>query len=228
MCGMLNRIIKRCAKAARDEAGFTLVELLVATAVSAVILVMVYSAHSAIMASIRDLTQVAKFYERANLVLTRIDRDLSCTYINKYNKKAFFIGENKRTAPYEGRLSFVTIDYQDVAIASSPNREYRMCDVHEVGYRVVQERDRPGVYSLYRREGPTYDDEPSTQWNESLLISGLTDIRFEFKVKNDWTDTWNSREDKKYPEAVKTTLKMINQKGKEESLSFISYINMAQ
>ena len=77
----------RIKRSLMSSSGFSLIEIIVATAVSSVILLMIYSAHRSIMSAIHDLTGVADFYENVNLTIYRIDRDLSCAYFNKANKR---------------------------------------------------------------------------------------------------------------------------------------------
>jgi type II secretion system protein J len=211
--------------------GFSVLEMLVATAVASIILLMVYTAHHAIMDSINHLTKVSVFYETVNLAITRIDSDISSTYINKYNKKLVFTSRNNRGAPYEGKINFVTIDYQKFSMLGDPRKEYPVSDIREVSYYLKQHTDQSGIrvkYRLMRREDRSYDEDPEAGGKASILLDDVKDIRFEFKVRNDWTDSWDSKSDNKFPTAVKTTLVLQNYKGKEETFIFISRINMAE
>ena len=99
-----------CRGSFLGRAGFTLIEVIVATALSSVILLIVYSAHRSIMTSIFDLTGVAEFYENASLAIQRIDRDLSYAFSHKFNERVCFIGENQMGSTANGRLDFITMD----------------------------------------------------------------------------------------------------------------------
>lgn len=220
----------RMAAIIRDD-GFSILEMLVATAVASVILVMVYTAHHAIMDSINHLTKVSVFYENVNIAISRIDSDISCAYINKYNKKLVFTGNNNRGVPYQGKINFVTIDFQEFSIMGDPRRECPFSDIREVSYYLKsgpRQSDTPDKLRLIRREDRYYDDDPESGGRESILLDDVKDIRFEFKVRNDWTDSWDSKKDNKFPVAVKTTLIVQNYKGKEESFIFVSRINMTE
>lgn len=211
--------------------GFSVLEMLVATAVASIILLMVYTAHHAIMDSINHLTKVSVFYETVNLAITRIDSDISSAYINKYNKKLVFTSRNNRGAPYEGIINFVTIDYQKFSMLGDPRKEYPFSDIREVSYYLKRDSDQSGItvkYRLMRREDRSYDEDPEAGGRTSILLNDVKDIRFEFKVRNDWTDSWDSKSNNKFPTAVKTTLVVQNYKGKEESFIFITRINMVE
>ncbi|HON76938.1 MAG TPA: type II secretion system protein GspJ [Spirochaetota bacterium] len=211
--------------------GFSVLEMLVATAVASIILLMVYTAHHAIMDSINHLTNVSAFYETVNIAVARIDSDISCTYINKYNKKLVFTSRNNRGAPYEGKINFVTIDYQKFSMLGNPRKEYPFSDIREISYYLKSSPDQSGTtgtYKLIRREDRYYDEDSESGGKECVMLENVRDIRFEFKLRNDWTDSWDSKSNNKFPTAVKTTVVLQNYKGKEESFIFISRINMAE
>ncbi len=106
----------------RGWAGFSLIEVIVATAVSSVILLIVYSAHRSIMTSIFDLTGVAEFHENVSLAVQRMDRDISYAYAQKFNERVCFIGENQMGQTANGRLDFITTDFSRESISQSPQK----------------------------------------------------------------------------------------------------------
>lgn len=207
------------------RAGFTLIEVIVATALSSVILLIVYSAHRSIMTSIFDLTGVAEFYENASLAIQRIDRDLSYAFSHKFNERVCFIGENQMGSTANGRLDFITMDYSREAISLNPKKQNPTSDVYEVGYRLRPDREVPGVFQLVRRRDLHYDDNPLGGGDEDAMLDNVVDLKFEFWLRNEWTDKWDSREAKKLPQAVRTSLRVKNYRGTVEDFVFISYIN---
>ncbi|HNR87547.1 MAG TPA: type II secretion system protein GspJ [Spirochaetota bacterium] len=222
----MRRFVEQVKRLAGDSSGFSLIEILVATVVSSIILMMVYSSHRSIMNAVKDLTGVAEFYENINLAITRIDKDISCAYFNKFNKDVCFLGENNFTPPSSGKINFVTVDRNDINIKLDPKKEFRTSDVHEVGYSLRKDRDSDNLYQLVRREDVHYDDDPETGGRESVLLENVVDIRFEFLLLNNWTPSWDSRKYKKFPRAVKTILKLKNYRGNDEEFVFISYVLM--
>ena len=228
---LLPRTVRRARRAlspAGGNDGFSLIEMMVAAAVSSIILIMVYSAHRTIMSATNDLTRIAAFYERVNLAISMIDRDISCAYVNRNNKDVCFIAENNTGAPYHGKLNFVTIDHRSFSLSVDPTKEVRQGDVHEVGYFVKAHRDAPDRYMLMKRDERSYDKEPEEGGRASLLLDNIVDVKFEFKLRNTWADSWDSRRYNKTPEAVKTTLKLKNYRGDDEEFVFVSYINMTK
>ncbi len=208
-----------------NNSGFSLLEMIIATAVSSIILLMVYSAHRSIMTSIYDLTGVADFYENINLAMNRIDKDLSYAYFSRYNTKITFIGENSSGTFSNGRLNFVTAEYNDMMLAVNPKAPLPRSDIHEVGYSLLQDKTKPGLFSLMRRQDIHYDNNPETGGAESVLLENVVDVKFEFRQRNEWEEKWDSRDDQKYPQAVRTTLKVKNYRGSDEEFVVLSFIN---
>ncbi len=219
---------KNIKKVFLNNSGFSLIEIIVATAVSSVILLMIYSAHQSIMSAIQDLTGVADFYENINLAIYRMDRDLSCAYFKKSNKKLSLIGENDRGSVRNGKLNFVTIDHEDLLLTIDTKKETHRSDVREVGYSLREDKDVQNLFHLVRREENHYDNMPEEGGRESILLENVVDIRFEFSQRNTWIDKWDSRKYNRFPRAIRVTLKAKNYRGIDEEFTFISYLNLLE
>ena len=74
-------------KPINDENGFTLIEMLVAVAVSSIILLMVYTAYNSVIKTVNYGRTVSSYYQQLNHILTRIDSDLSAMYWKDGNSK---------------------------------------------------------------------------------------------------------------------------------------------
>ncbi len=227
---LLINYIKQQSGSIKSSNGFSLLEILVATTVSSLILLLVYTAHRSIMLSINDLTGIADFYEHVNLAVNRIDKDISSTYYDRYNKKLIFVGENDYSGKSNGRIDFVCVDYNEFSVRGKLDKPNPVSDVREMGYFLKRDDipDDKGnyLYNLVRREQIHYDDEPQSGGEESIILENIVDIKFEFRIRNRWTDKWDSRKYRKFPSAVKTNLKVRNYRGNDEEFVFISYINM--
>jgi type II secretory pathway component PulJ len=200
--------------------------MLVAMALSSLILLIMYSAHRAITFRIRDFTEVADFYENVNLAIRRIERDITATLYTKDNKKLFFIGENKPDELAQGTINFVTVNRNNFNMVGSVSKELHSCDIKEVGYYLKEDSKFEGLFFLMRRTANQYDDKYDEGGTESLLLKNVVDIKFEFANNNSWEKKWNSTEHKRFPEAVKTTLIVKNFRGVEESFIFLTLLYM--
>lgn len=212
--------------------GFTLIEVLVATAVSSIVLIMIYTGHHSIIRAVNSLSKTAFFYENVNMAINRMNSDFSCAYFDRYNEKLFFIGSNDYGDKSLGRVDFVTINSVDTFIAGKITNAIPASDVIEASYylKQMEQADEQGnfLYYLMRRTDIVYDDEPQEGGNSSAVLSNVVDCKFEFGISQKFTDKWDSREHRRFPNAVKTTLTVKNPHNNNETFIFISYINLSR
>ncbi len=204
----------------KNKDGFSILEVLVASAIASMILLTMNIAYSTIVKSVSRATGMSEFYENIALAHSKIDKDISNIFFNKTNKKLCFIGETKTESSI---LNFVTINHQKYNISGNMNRNNPSSDINEIGYYLKQDPETHELYYLIRREQLHYDDEPEEGGIENIMLENIVSIKFEFKKGNDWTDKWDSRQTKKIPKAVKTTIVAKSYNGKtEEKIIFIS------
>ncbi|MFH0976665.1 MAG: type II secretion system protein GspJ [Spirochaetota bacterium] len=219
-------ILNKAACIFRDSSGITLFEVLVGIAVSSLIFVMIYSAHSSITKSIYQVTGIADFYENVNLVLKRIDKDISNAYINKENKNICLIGKSNYESPFKGKLNFVTVNHKELSMLSDPQKSFPESDINEVGYFLIPDKKMPELSLLIRREERHYDDDPESGGDSDIFLENVIDLKFEYRKGNDWTNNWDSRENKAFPKVIRTILKVRNYNKDEEEFIVISKINI--
>jgi type II secretion system protein J len=210
-------------KTVNNNSGFTLIEMLVAVAVSSVILLMVYTAYNSVIKTVNYGRTAASYYKQLNHILNRIDSDLTCMYWKEGNSAlqlvSIFNGSNSI-------ISFVTAEYRDYRILPSPVAQYPATDIHETGYYLVQ---NPGErnYTLIRKTDIHYDDSFSEGGFEEELLTQVVSLKFEFQYRSDWSDNWNTADQKRLPKAVRTTLETIDPFGNVEKYSIISLPGLA-
>lgn len=208
------------------NAGFTLIEIMVATAIASIILVMAYTSYRSIFDSIKRSTGRAEFYENVNLALMKIDQDISNAYYTRGNKNITFISENVRG---NSRLDFVTVNHNDFMMAGKKNTPVHMSDIKEVGYFLIEAKNTMDLFRLMKREKTSYwDEDPLQGGTEHVLLPNVVSLKFEFHKGNDWADDWDSRQNNMFPRAVKTTLVVKNYQAQEEKFEFISLINIRE
>jgi len=203
--------------------GFTLIEMLVATAVSSVILVMVYTAYASIIRSVNQGKIASQYYEELNLILRRIDSDLLNTYWNETAKNISFISEIEGNS---SRLNFVTGEYKSNRMILSVKDNFPSSDIHEVGYYLKRD-NKTGKNNLVRRSEIHYDSSPLDGGIEEVIFRNVESIRFDFKYRSDWIDTWDTREKKRLPSGIKTTLVVIDPYNNKDTYEFFTICNMS-
>ncbi len=216
-------LLRRILHVIRSENGFTLLEILVATAISALIMAMLSTSFKSIITSIEDMTGYTEFYENLNMAIYRIDKDISNTYFTIENKNLCFISE---TIGANSVINFVSVIHNDINLRFDITKEYHYSDIREVGYSLLPGADRKGEMKLIRRESPHFDKDPEKGGESNILLNNVTGLIFEFKSGNDWVKKWDTRINSKIPEAVRTTLILKNYKNATEEFLFISFIKM--
>ncbi len=208
------------------NAGFTLIEIMVAVAIGSIILIMAYASYRSIFETIKRSTGLSEFYENVNLALLSIDRDISNAYFTRTNKNITFICE---TDGSDSRLNFVTVNHNDYNFIGTANTPVRSSDVREVGYFLRADKKTQGLSYLIKREKFNYwEDDPLEGGTENILLPNVVSLKFEFNRGNDWDGNWDSRQNNNFPKAVKTTLVVKNYQAKEETFEFVSLVNIRE
>jgi type II secretion system protein J len=208
------------------EGGFTLIEIMVATAIASIILIMAYASYRSIFDSIKRSTGRAEFYENVNLALMKIDQDIANIYYTRNNKNITFISENVQG---NSRMDFVTVNHNDFMMGGKLSTPVRQSDVKEVGYFLREAKNTMGLFHLMKREKSCYwEEDPISGGTEHMLLPNVASLKFEFFKGNDWSENWDSRQNNMFPRAVKTTLVVKNYQAQEEKFEFITLINIRE
>jgi type II secretion system protein J len=207
----------------KNDEGFTLIEMLVATAVSSVILVMVYSAYTSIIKSVNQGKAASQYYEKINLVLRRLDSDILNTYWTEKAKNVHFISEVQGNSSI---LNFVTAEFKSGRMILNINDSFPSTDIHEVGYYLKID-GKTGKYNLIRRSEIHYDENPLEGGIEEIILNNVESIKFEFKYQNDWIGIWDSRDKKRLPSGIKTTLIITDPYNNKDLYEFFTLCNMS-
>ncbi|MBN1535012.1 MAG: prepilin-type N-terminal cleavage/methylation domain-containing protein [Spirochaetes bacterium] len=212
----------RISQLSSDE-GFTLIELAVATTIASIILLMAYTSYRTILQSIGRLTDREAYYEAVNNAYTFIDRDISNTYYRVENAKICLIGDLDGN---NSVLNSVSVIHNEFNYQGNLKTPYPVSDIREIGYYLQRDPNHYDRFNLIRREEIHYDDDPEHGGEQNLLLPGVKALKFEFKEGNEWTDRWDSRQDKRYPSAIKTTIRVTDYENKDNTFIFVSMVNL--
>ena len=163
--------------------GFTLIEILVAVTLLAMMGVILTTATSSILGAIKDTRQSQEQYHAARVSLGRMEREIAMAYVSKHQSefkttKTAFIGKgNSLTFSYMGHRRMV--------------RNAPESDEGFVSYRLEKDRSS-GQSILVRREKPMIDDAPEKGGQRLVLATGVTRLTFSYwdVDKEAWQSDW--------------------------------------
>lgn len=173
--------------------GFTLLELLVAIAVLAMVSTLIYGAFAGMKNSREGLIRVGDRYHEGRVAMQRIVRDLQSAYLSLQLpidqsiavQTTAFVGS--RGTPAD-RVDFNAFSYQRL------DRDAHESDQAEISYFGSQNPDQPEILDLARRVDPHLDLEPAKGGKVELLATNidLFDLEYLDPMTGQWVETWDS------------------------------------
>jgi general secretion pathway protein J len=185
------------ASVARGRAGFTLIEILLAVAILAVVLVMVFSSFNQTSTLAQRVEGVSEEYQGARIALVKLTEELNSAYGFSAAGAAGFTGTDN-LGP-DG-LDADALDFDTMARATP---EGRPGSYHShVYYRVEDDK-------LLHQEIPAEQEgEGAVAPPEWPLVEDLAGFRLRYLTKaGDWVDSWGGDDGQQgLPRAVEVTL----------------------
>lgn len=198
--------------------GFTLVELLIAMAITATLGAMTFGAFAQIDRAAQVARAQGERYAAARMALTRLAREVSMAFLsdnfdrNRYgnDRVTLFVGR-------EDELLFTTMAHERLY------RDARESDQAVVEYVVEADPESPGEDALFRRSKPRLDDEPDRGGREDLVADHVAAFRLAYwdPKRKEWAREWSTRsvEHKDdLPSRVRLELEMKLADGRTERL----------
>jgi general secretion pathway protein J len=163
--------------------GFTLLEILVAVALLAMMGLILTTATGSILGAIKDTREAQEQYHAARVALGRMEREIAMAYVSKHQSqfkttKTAFIGKgNALTFSYMGHRPMT--------------RNAHESDEGFVTYKLEKDR-ATGQNVLVRREKPVIDDAPEKGGQRLVLATGVTKLTFQYWDfdKESWQSDW--------------------------------------
>ncbi|NCO59583.1 prepilin-type N-terminal cleavage/methylation domain-containing protein [bacterium] len=207
--------------------GFTLLEMMIALAILAVVLTTLFASYSITLRTIEGSERIAAVYDSARVALERIGDDLEGAYIPAAvdEKKALsgiqsndgsFLGEDRLD---DGRRA------DRLSLVSHSHARLRPDDpvfgLVRISYFVRSEEEGKG-FTLYREESPIPARGSGSYYGALPLCSGLDSFRLSYiDEKGTESDRWDSIE-ASLPVMVSITLSFIDEGDIETPIIFSS------
>jgi general secretion pathway protein J len=177
------------------QAGFSLLEVLIAVGVMTMIATLIFTAFSSLERSRNGIRRVSDRYREGRMALARISQELQGAYLSKHvplnlniaTSKTVFIGEPGAPAD---RVDFNAFIYRRM------DRDSATSDQAEVSYYGLEDPRQQGVTDLVRRINPKLDLEPAQGGVAQVLARDidLFDLKYLDPLVGQWTEEWDSTE----------------------------------
>jgi len=206
--------------------GFTLVELLIAIVIFAVVISLVYGAYNATFTVIANANADSKYGERARITLERFVDDLEGFYLGS---SGMLIGETASFGEYQGDSLRFTSRAHLVF-----NKNERPGGDTVISYRVEEDADT-GLLRLFRVDEPVL---PGVAFNADeqgfVFCEGLREVVFTYVDKDgneseDWTTQEKTGDGKvELPRMVKLRIGFVSDEAENTILSFTTAVAIPQ
>ncbi|MCC6543230.1 MAG: prepilin-type N-terminal cleavage/methylation domain-containing protein [Nitrospirae bacterium] len=200
--------------------GFTLMEVLLATAILGIIMMIIYGSFVQTRLVIGRTEASVDGLRGIRAAFSRITSDINMAFLSASNDNTFFVGTDDYSAGYPtDQIDFTSFShirrYSD-ALES---------DQMEVGYFL--RKDFEGSSVLMKREKNRIDVNPMYGGRTYELCEDIAGIDFRYLDEGTWLESWDSRVSKKLPEAVEITIIIKDSGGTERSFRTITEIPMS-
>jgi general secretion pathway protein J len=187
--------------------GFTLIEVVLAIALSAVLLTVVYWTYFNINRSIDAAKENQEAMETGRMLSELIKRDIRCITPNRFSLKA----KNEAVEGWSlGQIEFVTT----AGFYSDPLK------LRRIGYELVV--DNKGDKIFVRRESKDLSDpfDPVNPLDQTATVFELSRIvkgfQLEFYDGTNWTQAWDSDTAGTFPQQFRVTFDISDTKGNDK------------
>lgn len=189
------------------ETGFTLVEILIALAILAIIVASTFTIFRSASKSWQRGEIRSERYQNARNAISKITREISQAVINPDSLCRFTGDKNK--------INFI----------SFVSSEYGVFELSEVGFWIDGAKD-----ILMRNDEIDPDYDFATYSHSDILSENISELEFSYFDGSIWLDMWNSDQALGIglPKAVKVKIKVEDKKAKEgEAFEVIARLKTA-
>lgn len=200
----------------RNASGMTLVEVMIAVAILAMVSVVVFGGFSQTM---RNKELIQERSDRSHVIRVALERmvnELSMAYVSIHLNpsldlqamKTVFIGRRDGRAH---RIDFTSFSHRRLY------RDAHESDQNELSYYVTDHPDDYDRLVLVRREDSRVDDEPQEGGRTQILVEDVLDFELEYfdPTTQLWTETWDtvnvSAQPNRLPLQVKIALTVVDE-----------------
>lgn len=213
------------------RSGFTLVELMLAVLLLALMMTVAYGVLVSTVQGQERIEEILASSEIGPAILAQICEDLEGAILppkeGEKEIEGFLALSRSAPAGERDRIDFVT---SRLAYGSRrEDEEPAFHSVNEVGYQLRDHPSESGVAVLYRREDYFVDAEPLRGGRLIELYDRVTHFDLQFWNGERWQAEWSAVKEKgKLPKAVKVELRvrLRDREGRDQDRAFVTIVTL--
>ena len=190
--------------------GFTLLEIILAVAVLAVVGTMVYGGFSQTALNKARVEEDVEHSRIVHMALERMARELTMAFVSTHANPSLdlrvvetaFIGKNNGK---DDRVDFTSFSHRRLY------RNARESDQNEISYFVTQHPDDRDVQVLARREQNRIDEDPRRGGKSQILVENIEEFNLEYfdPLLSDWVQAWDTEDVLAQPNRLPTQIRIL-------------------
>ncbi len=196
--------------------GFTLIEVMVAASILAVMGAIVFGSFERAYKEKQEVEAVDDRYAQVRGALDRMASEISVAFLSEHFDRTRY---QQRPTLFKGKDDG---DDDQLIFTALANERFEPDEKtsDQVVLKYSLDRDPDGDYqSLYRRTNPIIDENAERKGRRQVLCEHVKGLDFKYwdSTQNDWVDEWDASKpehDGVLPERVKITLKVVDTDGK--------------
>lgn len=219
-----------------DLSGFTLLEVLIAMFIFAIVLTTLYTAYTGTFRNIEETESQADLYQMARIVLERMTEDLESVYIAPQNKDTEeeeevldpptrFVGT---MTEMEGRR-LDTLRFASKAHIFFDQQE-PYTGTAEIIYYVRENSEEEGGFTLFRSDKANFGQSEEEATGGWILCDRLHAITFTYYDEEGGAyEGWDSTDEMfkdKLPSGVSILLELVNRTNPESPIKFMTGVTL--
>ena len=190
--------------------GLTLLEIILAVAVLAVVGTMVYGGFSQTALNKARVEEDVEHSRIVHMALERMARELTMAFVSTHANPSLdlrvvetaFIGKNNGK---DDRVDFTSFSHRRLY------RNARESDQNEISYFVTQHPDDRDVQVLARREQNRIDEDPRRGGKSQILVENIEEFNLEYfdPLLSDWVQAWDTEDVLAQPNRLPTQIRIL-------------------
>ncbi len=219
----------------KNQRAFTLLEVLIAMSIFAVVLSMLYTVYTGTFRNIEETESQADLYQMARIVLERMTEDLESVYMVSQKKTSEDEEEVDQPARFVGTMTETEGRRLDTLRFASKAHvffdvEEPYAGTAEIVYYVRENSEEEGGFTLYRSDKANFGQSEEEGTGGWILSDRLHAIRFTYYDEEGGAhDGWDSTEETfkdKLPSGVSILLELADRNDPESSVKFLTGVTL--